>query len=70
MQTVKISIQESYLPRLNAFLESLPKDALEKKKSLNDEILTRVDKYKNGNMKTTPLKDGIDRIRAKIEAKI
>lgn len=70
MQTVRINIQESYFPCLNAFLESLPKEAVVTQKSLNDEISTRVNEYKSGNMKTTPLRDGLDRIRAKIEAKI
>jgi hypothetical protein len=69
MQTVRINIQESYLPRLKAFLKSLPKEALAQN-SLDDEILSRVDEYKSGNMTTTPLLDGLDRIRAKIKAKI
>lgn len=69
MQTIRINIQESYLPRLNAFLKTLPKEALAQN-SFDDEILGRVDEYKSGNMITTPLRDGLDRIRTKIKAKI
>jgi len=70
MRTVRINIQESYMPSLNAFLETLPKEAVETQKSLDNEIKSRLNEYKNGTMKTTLLRGGLDRIRAKIEAKI
>ncbi len=69
MQSITINIQESYIPRLNAFLKSLPKEAMAAP-PLDTEILARVDEYKNGKMKTTPLREGMDRIKAKIEAKL
>jgi len=69
MQSVTINIQESYIPRLNAFLKSLPKEAT-MIQSLDTEILSRVEEYKSGKMKTTPLREGMDRIKAKIEAKL
>lgn len=68
MQSITITIQESYIPRLNAFLKSLPKEAVTA--SLDTEILSRVDEYKSGKMKMTPLREGMDRIKAKIEAKL
>ncbi len=55
MQSVTINIQESYIPRLNAFLKSLPKEAT-MIQSLDAEILSRVEEYKSGKMKTTPLR--------------
>jgi hypothetical protein len=69
MQSITINIQESYIPRLNAFLKSLPKEAT-MIGSLDAEIISRVEEYKNGKMKTTPLREGMDRIKANIEAKL
>ncbi|MCK9373792.1 MAG: hypothetical protein M0P91_11375 [Sulfuricurvum sp.] len=69
MQSITINIQELYIPRLNAFLKSLPKEAI-MIQSLDAEILSRVEEYKSGKMKTTPLREGMDRIKAKIEAKL
>ncbi len=69
MQSITINIQESYIPRLNAFLKSLPKEAI-MIGSLDAEIISRVEEYKNGKMKTTPLREGMDRIKANIEAKL
>ncbi len=49
--TMKIDIKEQYLDKFEDFINSLPKDAVIVKKSLDDEINQRVDKYKNGTMK-------------------
>lgn len=58
MRTVRINIQESYIPSLNAFLETLPKEAVETQKSLDDEIRSCLNEYKNGTMKTTFCNNG------------
>lgn len=68
--TMKIDIKEQYLDKFEDFINSLPKDAVIVKKSLNDEINQRVDKYKNGNMKTVPFGTGLDKIRKKLESQI
>ena len=68
--TMKIDIKEQYLDKFEDFINSLPKDAVEVKKSLDDEINQRVDEYKNGTMKTVPFCTGLDKIRKKLESQI
>ena len=68
--TMKIDIKEQYLDKFEDFINSLPKDAVMVKKSLDEEINQRVQEYKSGNMKTVPFGTGLDRIRKKIESQI
>jgi hypothetical protein len=68
--TMKIDIKEQYLDKFEDFINSLPKDAVVIKKSLDDEINKRVEEYKSGNMKTVPFGTGLDRIRKKQESQI
>ena len=68
--TMKIDIKEQYLDKFEDFINSLPKDAVVIKKSLDDEINKRVEEYRSGNMKTVPFGTGLDRIRKKIESQI
>lgn len=68
--TMKIDIKEQYLDKFEDFINSLPKDAVVVKKSLDDEINKRVDEYKNGTMKTVPFCTGLDKIRKKLESQI
>jgi hypothetical protein len=56
---MKIDIKEQYLDKFEDFINSLPKDAVIVKKSLDDEINQRVDEYKSGTMKTVPLVLGL-----------
>jgi len=64
--TMKIDIKEQYLDKFEDFINSLPKDAVIVKKSLDDEINQRVHEYKNGTMKTVPFGTGLDKIRKKL----
>ena len=64
--TMKIDIKEQYLVKFEDFINSLPKDAVIVKKSLDDEINQRVHEYKNGTMKTVPFGTGLDKIRKKL----
>ena len=68
--TMKIDIKEQYLDKFEDFINSLPKDAVVVKKSLDDEINQRVDEYKNGTMKTVLFGTGLDKIRKKLESQI
>lgn len=68
--TMKISIKDEYINQFEAFLKSLPADAVEVKKSLDDEINERAQEYRNGIMKTVPFGTGLDRIREKLESQI
>jgi hypothetical protein len=67
---MKIDIKEQYLDKFEDFINSLPKDAVVVKKSLDDEINQRVDEYKNGTMKTVLFGTGLDKIRKKLESQI
>jgi predicted molibdopterin-dependent oxidoreductase YjgC len=68
--TMKIDIKDQYLDKFEDFINSLPKDAVVVKKSLDDEINQRVDEYKSGTMKTVPFGTGLDKIRKKLESQI
>ncbi|MDY0052761.1 MAG: hypothetical protein RBR65_09495, partial [Aliarcobacter sp.] len=59
--TMKIDIKEQYLDKFEDFINSLPKDAVVVKKSLDDEINKRVDEYKSGTMKTVSFGTGLDK---------
>ena len=61
--TMRVSIKDQYIDRFEDFIDTLPKDAVTVKKSLNEEIQKRVDEYRSGKMKTTPFMEGLDEIR-------
>jgi hypothetical protein len=65
-----IDIKEQYIDKFEDFIHSLPKDAINVKKSLNSEIDKRVEEYKNGVCNTKPFEDGLDTIREKLVAKL
>ena len=68
--TMKIDIKEQYLDKFEDFINSLPKDAVVVKKSLDDEINKRVKEYKNDNTKTSPFGTGLVKIREKLVSKL
>ena len=61
--TMRVNIKEQYLPEFEKFIKTLPDDAIEIKKSLDEEIQKRSQEYRSGKMKTTPFIDGLDEIR-------
>jgi hypothetical protein len=67
---MKISIKEQYLPEFEKFIKSLPDDAIEIKKSLDEEIQKRSQEYRSGKMKTTPFMDGLDEIRESLISRL
>ena len=68
--TMKIDIKDQYLDKFEDFINSLPKDAVIVKKSLDDEINKSVHEYKSGNMKTVPFGTRLDRIKKKLESQL
>ncbi len=68
--TMKVSIKEEYLPEFENFIRTLPDDAIEVKKSLDEEILKRSQEYRSGKMKTVPFGTGLDRIREKLVSQL
>ncbi|MGZ8548851.1 MAG: hypothetical protein ACXW33_09605 [Sulfuricurvum sp.] len=67
---MRVSIKEQYMPEFEKFVKTLPDDAIEIKKSLDDEISKRVEEYRSGKMKTTPFMDGLDEIRASLVSRL
>ena len=66
--TMRISIKDQYIDKFENFMDSLPKDAVTIKKSLDEEINQRVNDYKNGKIETTPFGTGLEAIREKLVA--
>lgn len=66
--TMQINIKDQYLSQFETLLKSLPADAIEVKKSLDDEINKRVENYKSGEMKTVPFGTGLEKIKEKLES--
>lgn len=66
-----LSIRDDYYDKFNALLDALPKDAVcrVQTKSFKDEIEARVQGYQNGTLKTVPLEEGFNEMRAKIVSK-
>ena len=68
--TMKVSIKDQYIDKFEDFMNSLPQDAIVVKKSLDDEINKRVDEYRSGNVKTTPLLEGLNEIRENLVSQL
>ncbi len=68
--TITMNIKEQYYTLFEQFVQSLPKDSVQIIKSLDDEILKRVNEYKSGNLKTTPLDEGLSEIREELLSRI
>jgi len=68
--TATIKVDDRYIAKFEQWIASLPKGAVEIRSSLDDEIMKRVTEYRNGNMKTTPLMEGMDDIREKLVSKL
>ena len=68
--TMKITIKDEYLEQFEQMLKTLPKDAVEVKKSLDEEIKKRSQEYRSGKMKTTPFMEGLDEIRESLISRL
>ena len=68
--TMRINIQDQYVEQLETFIKSLPKNAVEIKSSLDEEISQRINDYKNGDLQTVAFGTGFDSIREKLLAQL
>ena len=68
--TMKITIKDEYLEQFEQMLKTLPIDAVEVKKSLDEEIKKRSQEYRSGKMKTTPFMEGLDEIRESLISRL
>ena len=58
--TMKVTIKDECLEQFEQMLKSLPKNAVEVKKSLDEEIKKRSQEYRSRKMQTEPFVTGID----------
>jgi hypothetical protein len=68
--TMKVTIKDEYIEQFQQLLKNLPEDAVEVKKSLDEEIKKRSDEYRSGKMKTELFGTGLDRIREKLVSQL
>lgn len=68
--TMKITIKDEYLEQFEQILKTLPKDAVEIKKSLDEEIKKRSQEYRSGKMETTSFMEGLDEIRESLISRL
>lgn len=68
--TMKINIKDEYLDKFQMLMKQMPDDAVVLKQSLDEEIEKRVQEYRSGNMKTTPLMEGLDEIKKNLLLKL
>jgi hypothetical protein len=67
---MRVKIKDQYIDRFEDFIDTLPKDAITIKRSLDEEIQRRVSNYKNGKMKTTPFMEDLDEIRESLVSRL
>ena len=66
--TMQIKIKDEYLKEFDDFINSLPDDAIKIKKSLDEEIQDRIDKYKKDSSSVLPL-NSLDDIKKDLVAR-
>lgn len=68
--TMKVTVKDEYIQQFEEAMRTLPKDAVEIKKSLYEEIRKRSQEYRSGKMETEPFGTGLDEIRERLLSKI
>lgn len=68
--TMQVTVKDEYIKQFEEAIKTLPKDAVDVKKSLDEEIRKRSQEYRNGKMKTEPFGTGLDRIREKLVSQL
>jgi len=64
--TMMINIKDQYVEQLETFISSLPKNAVELKNSLDVELSSRIDNYRNDKSQTTSFDSGLNVIRSNL----
>jgi len=68
--TMMLNVKDNYIHQLENFINSLPKDAIEIKNSLDMEIANRISDYKAKRVKTASFENGLNSIREKLVSQI
>ena len=64
--TMMLNVKDKYMHQLESFVNSLPKDAIEIKKSLDMEIANRISDYQNNKSASVSSENGLNSIREKL----
>ncbi len=67
--TAILKVEEAYVEALESFVSTLPEGAVVLtpiKRSLDNELRERIDRYRREEMKTTPFEEGLDELRRAI----
>ncbi len=68
--TMRVTVKDEYIEQFQQLLKSLPEDAVEVEKSLDEEIKKRSQEYRSGKMKTTPFLEGLDEIQKSLLSRL
>ena len=68
--TMMLNVKDKYVQQLESFVNSLPKDAIEIKNSLDVEIANRIGDYKTQVIETISFEKGLNSIRENLISEI
>jgi len=68
--TMMLNVKDKYMHQLESFVNSLPKDAIEIKKSLDIEIANRISDYQNNKSSSVSFESGLESLREKLISQI
>ncbi len=68
--TMMLNVKDKYMHQLESFVNSLPKDAIEIKKSLDVEIADRISDYQNNKSVSVSFESGLESLREKFISQI
>jgi len=68
--TMMLNVKDKYIHQLESFVNSLPKDAIEIKNSLDVEIASRISDYQNNKSSSISFDSGLKSLREKLISQI
>ena len=68
--TMVLNVKDKYIHQLEDFVNSLPKDAIEIKNSLDVEITNRISDYQNNKSAPISFDNGLKSIREKLVSQV
>ncbi len=68
--TMMLNVKDKYIHQLESFVNSLPKDAIEIKNSLDVEIANRISDYQNNKSSSISFDSGLESLREKLISQI
>ena len=68
--TMMLNVKDKYIHQLESFVNSLPKDAIEIKNSLDVEIANRISNYQNNKSLSVSFDSGLESLREKLISQI